>query len=76
MLMQQWEAWSAACWMGCGDVTLAMPLVAQVGGKKRKNALDGIGGGGQMRAGGGGGSYEDYAAGSSRSRVEFQRGRD
>jgi SNW domain-containing protein 1 len=48
----------------------------QVGGKKRKNALDGIGGGGQMRAGGGGGSYEDYAAGSSRSRVEFQRGRD
>ncbi len=47
-----------------------------VGGKKRKNALDGIGGGGSMRAAGGGGSYEDYAHGSSRQRVEFQRGRD
>ena len=47
-----------------------------MGGKKRKNPLDGIGGGGQMRAAGGGGSYEDYAHGSSRQRVEFQRARD
>jgi SNW domain-containing protein 1 len=45
-------------------------------GSKRKNPLDKIGGGGAMRAGGGGGSYEDYAHGSSRSRVEFSRGRD
>ena len=45
-------------------------------GAKKGGALDGIGGGGAMRAGGGGGSYEDYAGGSSRSRVEFSKARD
>lgn len=48
---------------------------AQVNEGKKRGALDHIGGGGAMRAGGGGGSYEDYAHGSSRSRVEFSRGR-
>jgi len=45
------------------------------GGSRKKNALDGIGGGGAMRAGGGGGKYEDYAGGSSRSNVQFERSR-
>ena len=43
---------------------------------RKKNALDGIGGGGSMRAAGGGGSYEDYAGGSSRSRMDFRKGSD
>ena len=50
--------------------------ITDVRAGKRKNALDGIGGGGQMAAGGGGGRYEDYAGGSSRSRVDFNRGRN
>ncbi|DBA77030.1 hypothetical protein WJX77_001964 [Trebouxia sp. C0004] len=45
------------------------------GGSRKKNALDSIGGGGAMRAGGGGGKYEDYAGGSSRSNVQFERSR-
>ena len=44
-------------------------------GSRKKNALDSIGGGGAMRAGGGGGKYEDYAGGSSRSSVQFERSR-
>lgn len=56
---------------------LSKGLCAQVTeGSKRKNPLDKIGGGGAMRASGGGGSYEDYVHGSSRSRVEFSKGRD
>ncbi|KAK9856852.1 hypothetical protein WJX84_003035 [Apatococcus fuscideae] len=43
-------------------------------GKRKAGALDGIGQGGALRAGGGGGSYDDYAGGSSRSRMEFSRG--
>ena len=41
----------------------------------RRMPLDSIGGGGAMRAGGGGGKYEDYAGGSSRSQVQFERSR-
>jgi SNW domain-containing protein 1 len=51
--------------------------VRQVAGSskgRKRNALDGIGGGGSMRASGGGGSYEDYAGGSSRSRMDFRKG--
>ncbi|KAK9813503.1 hypothetical protein WJX73_002946 [Symbiochloris irregularis] len=44
--------------------------------KDKRGALDHIGGGGRMAASGGGGSYEDYAHGSSRSKVEFSRGRN
>ena len=51
-------------------------FLTEVNRGKRAGPLDGIGGGGAMRAGGGGGSYEDYAGGSSRSRVEFSRGHD
>ncbi|EIE21068.1 hypothetical protein COCSUDRAFT_54108 [Coccomyxa subellipsoidea C-169] len=50
-------------------------MLSKVNEGKKKGALDHIGGGGAMRAGGGGGSYEDYAQGSSRSRVEFSKGR-
>lgn len=46
-----------------------------VRGSRKRNALDSIGGGGAMRAGGGGGKYEDYAGGSSRSQVQFERSR-
>lgn len=46
-----------------------------VRGSRKKNALESIGGGGAMRAGGGGGKYEDYAGGSSRSQVQFERSR-
>ncbi len=41
----------------------------------KKGALDHIGGAGAMGAGGGGGSYADYAGGSSRSKVDFSRGK-
>lgn len=54
---------------------MSRTVCAQVNEGKKKGALDHIGGGGAMRAGGGGGSYEDYAQGSSRSRVEFSKGR-
>ena len=42
---------------------------------RNKNALGNIGKGGSMAAGGGGGRYEDYAGGSSRSRVDFEHSR-
>ncbi|CAL5230031.1 g13476 [Coccomyxa viridis] len=54
-------------------------IISEVAGSskgRKKNALDGIGGGGSMRASGGGGSYEDYAGGSSRSRMDFRKGSD
>eukprot|EP00249_Psilotum_nudum_P018754 c26948_g1_i1 orf=153-1952(+) len=43
--------------------------------KKGKKALDRVGGGGTMRASAGSGMKESYEGGSSRSRVEFERGR-
>ncbi|CAI5960091.1 unnamed protein product [Closterium sp. NIES-65] len=42
--------------------------------KTGKKALDKVGAGGTMRASGGGGSYEAYEGGSSRNRVDFERG--
>lgn len=50
-------------------------FVGDVRRGKKGNALDSIGGGGAMRAGGGGGKYDDYAGGSSRSHVDFERSR-
>lgn len=51
-------------------------FISSVRNDKKQGALDHIGSGGGMRAGGGGtGSYDDYKSGSSRSRVEFSRGR-
>lgn len=50
-------------------------FISSVRNDKKPGALDHIGSGGGMRAGGGGGSYEDYASGSSRSKVDFARGR-
>ena len=55
---------------------MALRQVAGSSKSRKKNALDGIGGGGSMRASGGGGSYEDYAGGSSRSRMDFRKGND
>ncbi|KAJ7196146.1 hypothetical protein O6H91_Y509300 [Diphasiastrum complanatum] len=43
--------------------------------KKGKKALDRVGGGGTMRASAGSAMKESYEGGSSRSRVEFERGR-
>ncbi|BBN10480.1 SNW domain-containing protein 1 [Marchantia polymorpha subsp. ruderalis] len=42
--------------------------------KKGKKTLDRVGGGGTMRASGGSGPKETYEGGSSRSRVDFERG--
>ncbi|GJP39943.1 hypothetical protein CLOM_g24259 [Closterium sp. NIES-68] len=43
--------------------------------KTGKKAMDKVGAGGTMRASGGGGSYDAYEGGSSRNRVDFERGR-
>ncbi|GLJ15368.1 hypothetical protein SUGI_0252100 [Cryptomeria japonica] len=43
--------------------------------KKGKKAMDKIGGGGTMKASAGSGMKESYEGGSSRSRIDFQRGR-
>ncbi|KAK9811770.1 hypothetical protein WJX72_009762 [[Myrmecia] bisecta] len=51
-------------------------FISNVRTGKKKGALDEIGGGGAMRASGGGGKYEDYAGGSSRSRMDFTRAKE
>ena len=44
--------------------------------RDKPGPLDAVGGGGGMKAAGGGGSYDDYKGGSSRSRVDFQKGKE
>jgi SNW domain-containing protein 1 len=42
--------------------------------KRGKKALDRVGGGDTMRASAGAGNKESYEGGSSRTRVDFERG--
>ncbi len=64
-----WRSWIFKSHMP--DTSLFVLL--QIAGSK-KRGLDGIGKSGGMAAGGGGGSYDDYASGSGRSKVNFQKG--